>query len=62
MSWPQGSQEIKWTTEASDGSVVCSADDCRRLIPAGEEVHVRDGRPGYTEDPTKFCACVTACE
>lgn len=62
MSWPKGSQPINWIVEVSDGTVVCAAEDCKRLIPAGEEVHVRDGRPAYPEDPTKFCACVTDCE
>jgi hypothetical protein len=52
MSEPENFQPIKWTTQVSDGTVVC--EECHRVIPSGEEVEVRDGRPMYQFDPAYF--------
>lgn len=61
MSMPIGFRPIEWAVKDSDGTPVCS--ECHKIIPVGEEVHIRDGRyasiEAYPEDPSTFCApCV----
>jgi hypothetical protein len=54
-----------WKVTVSDGTARCMSDDCEgAAIPAGVNVHTRDGRmlnpQAYPNDPTSFCEpCIT---